>query len=86
MEAAQRLEPDVVLLDIDLPQLDGLEVARRLRSIWSLGTGRRALLVATTGLGRELDRARTKQAGFDHHLVKPIDLTSLQSLLTTAPD
>ena len=68
LEAAQRLEPDVVLLDIDLPLLDGLEVARRLDSIWSVGAGRRALLVATTGLGRELDRARTKQAGFDHHL------------------
>jgi signal transduction histidine kinase/ActR/RegA family two-component response regulator len=84
MEAAQRLEPDVVLLDIDLPRMDGLEVARRLRSLWSIGAGRRALLVATTGLGRELDRHRTKQAGFDHHLVKPIDLTSLESLLTSA--
>ena len=86
LEAAQRLEPDVVLLDIDLPLLDGLEVARRLHSIWSVGAGRRALLVATTGLGRELDRARTKQAGFDHHLVKPIDLTSLESLLTAPRD
>jgi signal transduction histidine kinase/ActR/RegA family two-component response regulator len=86
MEAAQRLEPDVVLLDIDLPLLDGLEVARKLRSLWAVGSGRRALLVATTGLGRELDRRRTKQAGFDHHLVKPIDLTSLESLLTTAPE
>ena len=75
-------EPDVVLLDIDLPLLDGLEVARRLQSRWSMGAGRRALLVATTGLGRDLDRARTKQAGFDHHLVKPIDLASLESLLT----
>ena len=86
MEAAQRLRPDVVLLDIDLPRMDGLEVARKLRSLWALGTGRRALLVATTGLGREIDRTRTKKAGFDHHLVKPIDLTSLESLLTTAPD
>ena len=86
LEAAQRIEPDVVLLDIDLPVLDGLEVARRLQSIWSLGAGRRALLVATTGLGRDLDRARTKQAGFDHHLVKPIDLASLESLLTAPRD
>jgi signal transduction histidine kinase/ActR/RegA family two-component response regulator len=86
VEAAQRLEPDVVLLDIDLPQLDGLEVARRLRARWAPGDGgRRPLLVATTGLGRDVDRERTRQAGFDHHLVKPIDLGSLESLMAAAP-
>jgi two-component system CheB/CheR fusion protein len=47
------------------------------------GEARRALLVATTGLGRDVDRERTQQAGFDHHLVKPIDLMSLESLLAT---
>ena len=85
VEAAERLEPDVVLLDIDLPRLDGLEVARQLRARWIPDRGRRPLLVATTGLGRDVDRERTRQAGFDHHLVKPIDLTSLQSLLATRP-
>ncbi len=85
VEAAERLEPDVVLLDIDLPRLDGLEVARQLRARWIPDRGRRPLLVATTGLGRDVDRERTRQAGFDHHLVKPIDLTSLESLLATRP-
>ena len=69
----------MVLLDIDLPQLDGLEVARQLRARWLPGEGRRPLLVATTGLGRDVDRERTRLAGFDHHLVKPIDLMSLES-------
>jgi len=85
VEAAERLAPDVVLLDIDLPELDGLEVARQLRARWIPNGGQRPLLVATTGLGRDVDRERTKQAGFDHHLVKPIDLTSLESLLAARP-
>jgi signal transduction histidine kinase/CheY-like chemotaxis protein len=83
VQAAERLSPDVVLLDIDLPRLDGLEVARRLRARWDRDCVRRPLLVATTGLGREVDRRRTSEAGFDHHLVKPIDLASLESLLET---
>ena len=85
VEAAERLDPDVVLLDIDLPRLDGLEVARQLRARWIPNRGRRPLLVATTGLGRDVDRERTRQAGFDHHLVKPIDLRSLESLLAARP-
>ena len=85
VEAAGRLAPDVVLLDIDLPRLDGLEVARQLRARWIPDGGRRPLLVATTGLGRDVDRERTRQAGFDHHLVKPIDLASLESLLASRP-
>jgi len=85
VEAAERLAPDVVLLDIDLPELDGLEVARQLRARWIPNGGQRPLLVATTGLGRDVDRERTKQAGFDHHLVKPIDLRSLESLLAARP-
>jgi CheY-like chemotaxis protein len=78
MSAAERLNPDVVLLDIGLPGLDGLEVARRLRKRHG---GRGPLLVAVTGLGREEDRKRTAEAGFDHHLVKPIDHALLESLL-----
>jgi signal transduction histidine kinase/CheY-like chemotaxis protein len=77
-EAVERLDPDVVLLDIGLPGLDGLEVARRVRR---RSRALRPLLVATTGLGRDEDRARSAQAGFDHHLVKPIDVTTLKSLL-----
>ena len=85
VEAAGRLAPDVVLLDIDLPRMDGLEVARQLRARWIPDGSRRPLLVATTGLGRDVDRERTRQAGFDHHLVKPIDLASLESLLASRP-
>jgi CheY-like chemotaxis protein len=70
-----------VLLDIDLPKLNGLEVARALRARADPSRPGRMLLVAITGLGGEEFRQRTREAGFDHHLVKPIDLTSLDSLL-----
>jgi len=76
--ALSRSEPEVVLLDIGLPGLDGLEVARRIRA---RGGDHRPLLVAVTGLGRAEDRQRSAEAGFDHHLVKPIDLASLAALL-----
>jgi signal transduction histidine kinase len=78
VEALSRSEPEIVLLDISLPGLDGLEVARRIRAG---GGGRRPLLVAVTGLGRDEDRRRSADAGFDHHLVKPIDLASLSALM-----
>jgi signal transduction histidine kinase/ActR/RegA family two-component response regulator len=78
VEVLSRSEPEVVLLDISLPGLDGLEVARRVRA---RGGARRPLLVAITGLGRNEDRQRSADAGFDHHLVKPIDLSSLAALL-----
>jgi signal transduction histidine kinase/ActR/RegA family two-component response regulator len=78
---ARLLAPDIILLDIYLPGADGLEVARRLREIYGSGPGR-PLLVAMTGLGQEEDRARSAAAGFDHHLVKPIDLESLYRVLT----
>jgi signal transduction histidine kinase len=78
LEAASRLSPQVVLLEIDLPALNGLEVARRLRAA---PDGDRVLLVATTALGRDEDRRTTREAGFDHHLVKPIDPGALDTLL-----
>lgn len=68
------LRPDVVLLDIGLPDLDGVDVARRLRQ--EPGTAD-ALLVALTGWGQEQDRERTSGAGFDLHLVKPVDPTAV---------
>jgi PAS domain S-box-containing protein len=78
LAVAERVRPDVVLLDLGLPKLEGLGVARRLReSPW----GRDLLLVAVTGWGQAHDRQRTAAAGFDHHLVKPIDLDLLGSLL-----
>jgi PAS domain S-box-containing protein len=76
----ERSEPHVVLLDIGMPGMDGCEVARRLREI-SRPDG--VALVALTGWGQDEDRRRVREAGFDHHLVKPVDLASLQSLLTS---
>ncbi len=81
LAAARDMNPDVVLLDIGLPELDGLEVARSLRA---RGDGPRPLLVAMTGFGQAEDRARTAAAGFDHHLTKPVDPKLLQTLLQTA--
>ncbi len=75
---AAREAPDVCLLDIGLPDLDGYELARRLRM--QAGT-RRLTLVAVTGYGQEQDRDRARRAGFDHHLVKPADTTVLAQLL-----
>jgi two-component system CheB/CheR fusion protein len=69
LEALEALEQrhDVVILDLGLPGLDGYEVARRARA-----AGSKARLVAITGHGSEADRSRTREAGFDHHLVKPV--------------
>jgi CheY-like chemotaxis protein len=74
---AAELEPDVVLLDIDLPALSGYEVAKALRS----GGGRNAVLVAITGWGQESDKRKAREAGFDYHLVKPISEKILRPLL-----
>jgi len=81
LAAARDMHPDVVLLDIGLPKMDGLEVAKNLRAD---GDGPRPLLVAMTGFGQAEDRARTAAAGFDHHLTKPVDPKILQSLMQTA--
>ncbi len=78
LQSADELRPEVMLLDIGLPKLNGYEVARRLREQpW----GREILLVALTGWGQEEDRQRSKEAGFDGHLVKPVDLEALKRLL-----
>ena len=72
--------PDVAFLDIGMPGMDGFEVARRMRRI----EGRaKVVLVALTGWGQLEDRQRTSEAGFDHHLVKPVSMSDLESLLST---
>jgi PAS domain S-box-containing protein len=70
--------PEVALLDIGMPQMDGNEVARRIRS---RPGGKRVLLVALTGWGQEKDRAASREAGFDHHLVKPVETDAIAQLL-----
>ena len=78
LRAVEAQRPEVALLDIGLPGMDGYELARRLRSQPSLG---RIVLVALTGWGHEEDRRRSQEAGFAHHLTKPVDLSALQELL-----
>jgi CheY-like chemotaxis protein len=75
---AAALQPDVVLMDIGLPKLSGFEAASRIRE---QPGGSDMVLIALTGWGQEEDRRRSKEAGFDHHLTKPIDFTVLQELL-----
>jgi CheY-like chemotaxis protein len=72
--------PSVVLLDIGMPGMDGYEVAREIRARYP---ERRAALVALTGWGQEGDRRRAREAGFDHHLVKPAEIATLESLLAS---
>jgi CheY-like chemotaxis protein len=79
LEMARRLRPDVVLLDLGLPGIDGFEVARRVRA----QGGRHPVLIALTGYGQPEDRQRASEAGFDHLLVKPVDPTVLAALLAT---
>jgi CheY-like chemotaxis protein len=75
---AEAFRPQVVLLDIGMPGMDGYEVARRLRG---QPEGRSALVVALTGWGQDHDRRRSAEAGFDHHLVKPVEPDALGKLL-----
>ena len=78
LEVAERVRPDVALLDLGMPRLDGLEAARRIREQpWGSGI----LLVALTGWGQEDDRRRTKDAGFDHHMVKPVRFEQIEDIL-----
>jgi CheY-like chemotaxis protein/anti-sigma regulatory factor (Ser/Thr protein kinase) len=82
LECAERHLPEVALLDIGMPKLDGYEVARRIRAQpW----GRKITLVALTGWGQDSDRRRSGEAGFDSHLVKPLDLDKLMELLGRLP-
>ena len=76
LSAVDEYRPNIVLLDIGLPEMDGYEIARRLRQqlkdVW---------LIALTGYGQDSDRQQSKEAGFDHHLVKPVDPQKLEELL-----
>jgi CheY-like chemotaxis protein len=82
IEVAERFRPDIVLLDIGMPKLDGYETARRIREQpW----GMEMALVALTGWGQEEDRRLSREAGFDAHLVKPVEKNELANLLARLP-
>ena len=79
LEAAERFRPDVILLDLGMPGMNGYEACREIRKQpWGGGM----LLIAQTGWGQDQDRQRTKDAGFDGHLTKPIDQNRLEEILT----
>jgi CheY-like chemotaxis protein len=80
LQLASEFRPDAVLLDIGLPKMDGHEVAQQIRrEPW----GQRICLIAVTGWSDETDREKSRAAGFDHHLVKPLDTAHLAQLLDT---
>jgi CheY-like chemotaxis protein len=78
LDVATVFKPDVVLLDIGMPKLSGYDACRRLRQH---PAGKDALVVAVTGWGQEADRRRSDEAGFDFHLVKPVDCAAIEGLL-----
>jgi CheY-like chemotaxis protein len=82
LEQAVAFEPDVILLDIGLPEMDGYDVARRLRA---LGRAEGVKLITLTGYGQVEDLRRAHEAGFDNHLVKPVDFESLTRCLAGLP-
>ncbi len=74
LDLAARWQPQVVVLDLGLPEIDGWELARRLRKIEGLAKVR---IIALTGYGSERDRERSREAGIDEHLLKPIEISQL---------
>ena len=82
LKLAAAVRPELILLDIGMPGMDGCEVARRLRADGELSE---AWLVAVTGYGQEDDRARSRAAGFDEHFVKPLTSRTLREILGRVP-
>jgi CheY-like chemotaxis protein len=80
LRVAAEFAPEIALLDIGLPVMDGYELALRLREVAGLA---RIRLIAVTGYGGETDRKKTRDAGFHHHLVKPVDLNTIEATLKT---
>jgi CheY-like chemotaxis protein len=78
LEVAALFHPDVALLDLGMPKLNGYDTARRMRQ---MSWGRDMLIVALSGWGQEADRAKSSSAGFDHHFVKPVDVAEIQRLI-----
>jgi PAS domain S-box-containing protein len=82
LESVRRVRPDMVISDIAMPDMDGYELARRLRQEPGMAN---VVLVALTGYGQDSDKHRSNEAGFNYHLVKPASLESLYDLLTSLP-
>jgi CheY-like chemotaxis protein len=83
VHAAESLRPDVILLDIGLPRMNGYEAARHIREKeW----GKQMLLIALSGWGQDEDKRRAIEAGFDHHLTKPVATDVLQTVLGSSAD
>jgi CheY-like chemotaxis protein len=82
VRAAATLRPDVIIMDIGLPGLNGYDAARRIRA---QHPDMRVVIVALTGWGQRSDRLRSAEAGMDHHLVKPLDLAALKKILDSLP-
>jgi len=78
IEQARAFQPQIVFMDLLMPRLDGADAARRIRS---LSEGERIRIVALTGSGQEEDRQRSRDAGMDSHLIKPVSLDVLKSVL-----
>ena len=79
LEVATTFQPDFIFLDIGLPGLNGYDVARNLRQLPSTQS---SILVAITGWGQAGDKRRAREAGFDHHVVKPVEPTEIHAILT----
>jgi CheY-like chemotaxis protein len=78
LQAFQVSQPDLVILDIGLPKMDGWQVAKRIRK---QSNAKRPFLIAMTGYGTQADRLRSREAGIDVHLVKPVDPVELEAIL-----
>ncbi|HVF16174.1 MAG TPA: response regulator, partial [Steroidobacteraceae bacterium] len=78
IEVAHAFGPELILMDVGMPNIDGLEATRRIRQ---LPFGKQMRIVAVTGWGQSADREKTKAAGFDAHLVKPVSAEELQRIL-----
>jgi CheY-like chemotaxis protein len=83
LAAALDFRPDLVLLDIGLPELDGWKIAERIRQQPTL---QNIVLVAMTGYGQNTDRKRSQKAGFDHHFVKPVEFGKLRQILAAVSE
>jgi CheY-like chemotaxis protein len=82
IELAERFRPQIIFMDLGMPQLDGLQATRQIRAQpW----GKSLLVVALTGWGQPVDRKRSREAGMDMHLVKPMDVADIAEVLARAP-